>query len=186
MLKNNNKTNLQPSQQTITNPRNYRKQEIDVEELVRWTYQDQRADVIINQLEELGYNSKMVCSTANVIGLLEVGCAIDNSSQTTLALHPDAEAVHDAVRTLGEEEMGLVVHHAKTSTRPDLMSADEINELIEEDPIGCENLIHFERKMYMTWWDALSSLSKLEGMKDYVICGPAVDRRPWDEKSSCV
>lgn len=159
------------------------KQEIDIEELLRWTYQDQRADVVLNDPTLYDMGRTTISATAVVMERLKQKGMIDNHGTKGVILHPDAESVHEEVLKLNQEAMGIVVHHAKTSSRPDLMSSEDIDHLINDDPYGCQNLISFERTVYSTWWSSLVRLKEnLNHVQDYVICGPEVDEQPWDKK----
>ncbi len=95
---------------------------IDVEELVRWTYQVQRADMIVGAGVELYESEALVdgvggvfggggdsCTRIRSAGIL--GCKVDGGGFNRGDLHPDAEAVHDAVMemVLNARSAGLLV-----------------------------------------------------------------------------
>lgn len=158
------------------------KQVKDIEELLRWTYQDQRADIVWEQIRETFVAA--VSMTAVVAQRLEIGTSVDCSGKAgMILLHPDAEKIHEAVCCLDALELGLIVTHAKTASRPDLMSEAETLELIEEDPHGATELIIFERETYKIWWAAMDKLANnINGLQNYVISGPAIGSMPWDKR----
>jgi len=155
------------------------KQVINIEELLRWTYQDQQADEVLKQTTD-SFHGPMLSMTSIVEQRLIMGTDIDNSQTVSAVLHPDAETTHEAVCKLSPLEIGLLVTHAKTDTVPDLMSETETLELIEEDPYGATALIDFERETYKSWWLALDKLSKeINVLNDYHVTGPAKPQMPW-------
>lgn len=157
------------------------KQVIDIEELLRWTYQDQQTDEVLNKSTD-SFHAPMLSMTSIVEQRLIMGTSIDCSRTTTAVLHPDAETTHEAVCKLSPLEIGLIITHAKTDTTPDLLSTDETLSLIEEDPHGATELINFERETYKTWWDALEKLSNLiNNLDDYHVTSPKRSRTPWEK-----
>lgn len=112
------------------------RQPIDVEQLLVWTYRDQRADVVIRRgaglhtLEALAdgveVTTTSACGCASVARIAELGVRVDSSGRDAGALHPDAEVIHLAVMQLTEKLAGLplwrlVIHHASMNERPDPM-----------------------------------------------------------------
>lgn len=109
---------------------------IDIEGLVRWTYQVQCADVIIGtgvglysaeawvdgvdgRAGSCGYGFD---SAAKVRRGALLGCLVDSSGSGRGDLHPDAEAVHDAVLGLIRGDRGaglLVLQFGIAGLRPD-------------------------------------------------------------------
>ena len=100
----------------------YRARQIDIEQLLIWTYQVQKADVadrMVNRVVHagaLGYGSDSFSACERTSGL---GTAVHASPWTLPAVDPDAETVHDAVLKLPSQTTGLVIRHAKAGTRPE-------------------------------------------------------------------
>ena len=72
---------------------------MDIEQLLIWTYQDQAADAIAGR----GGSWRLDQGRDTIVMVGErmaLGCAISGGGYRNLALHPDAEKVHDAVKTL--------------------------------------------------------------------------------------
>lgn len=181
--------------------------EVDIERLLIWTYQNQVADQVTRRvmrgLAPQGYASTMGAVVRQ--GLL--GCRIDGGlGVVTCAddLHPDAEAVHDAVLSLPSLACGLVIMHAKAGTRPDWMegvvqrlrpvrmpSGKPLVEYWDRErrkPAYChielypsDESIRFARGVYLEWWDALDHLSfVVEGrLTERRAVGPECPREPW-------
>ena len=97
------------------------KQEIDVEDLVRWTYLDQKAERIIDHgvglyeaeaaVARIETGSGCVDSCAKTERMLSLGCFIDGGGMSSDALHPDAEAV--ATTVTGMMGAGLPVRRGR-------------------------------------------------------------------------
>lgn len=160
------------------------KQVKDIEELLRWTYQDQRADVVLEQAAVYDLGRASISPTGVLMKRLEFDLMqFDNTMNKGYALHPDAEKLHDLVCSLPALELGLIVTHAKTASRPDLLSEAETLELIGEDPYGATELIGFERETYKIWWSALDKLvCNINELSSFVVSGPAVHCSPWTKK----
>lgn len=209
MLIRNGNIGSKASQGTLANPRNYRKV-VDVEEILRWTYQDQAADAVTKRvvagLYPAGCKSNLMGIERN--GLL--GTKIDCGGLVPVAsndLHPDAEAVHDAVCALGVPLWtGLLITYAKEGGRPDWMEGEEPRPiavrrangkpLVEyHDPMTCRkpafcllrydpepDHLAFVREVYVTWWQGLAALAgRLGDLDSHAVTGPAVPREPWRE-----
>ena len=109
---------------------------IDVEALVSWTYQVQCADVVIGSgvglyqgeawVDGVGGHGGHVGygfdSCANVRRAAILGCKVDGGGFNAGDLHPDAEAVHDAVMALIADDRNpglLVLQLGIAGCRPD-------------------------------------------------------------------
>jgi hypothetical protein len=112
------------------------RQPIDIEDLLVWTYRDQRADVVIERgiglhgLEAAadGVPSFQVsaCGCAAVARIGELGVRVDQHGRGAGALDEDAELVHRAVMRLTDRVQGLprwrlVIQNAARGERPDAM-----------------------------------------------------------------
>lgn len=99
-----------------------------VERLLIWTYQDQQADWIVGKggayMRVVGIDSARRAGDR-----MALGCEIQGGGYARLTVHPDAEAIHDAVKTLGgrlrathgrdgSAAVGLVIRCAKAGRRP--------------------------------------------------------------------
>lgn len=205
MLKLKGKTDIQVSQNGIAEYRNYRKA-IDIEELLRWTYQDQAADAvsrkIVAGLYPAGCRSNLLAIERNGLLGTKIDCAgagvVDSGD-----LHPDAEATHDAVRTLKPLWIGLVIDCAKTDRQPDWMPGEkprpvpvlrgngkpqmEYRDQSRTKPVYClvrydpePEHLEFVRSVYIEWWDALAVLVRLlQDLGSHEVSGPSCPREPW-------
>ena len=112
------------------------RQPIDMEDLLVWTYRDQKADLVIRRgaglhtLEALADGVEVhgvsACGCASVSRIAELGVRVDRSAPDQGALHPDAETVHRAVMRLDDRVHGLprsrlVIVNAGRAERPDAM-----------------------------------------------------------------
>jgi len=201
------KSAFELSQDSITNPRNPRKV-VDIEELVRWTYQDQQADELTRRSGRGAWPSASLRSNLLTIernGL--IGTQIDGDGSLSYAhndLDQDAEITHETICSVCEPlEVGLLIEHGRAGSRPDCFDGVQVKAcavmhrgrpLIEyldpankRKPIYCHvaydpepEHVEFVREIYVLWWDALSSLrSELEGKTGYEVIGPEVPRSPW-------
>ncbi|MBF0251893.1 MAG: hypothetical protein HQL35_14825 [Alphaproteobacteria bacterium] len=99
------------------------KTKIDVEVLLQWAYGAQRVDRVGARA---GVGPRGYGNAFGMIQQLEVlGCAVDCSRTGDWVgpgVHPDAEALHDAVvRVLTPGARQLVIAHAVAADRPDAM-----------------------------------------------------------------
>lgn len=107
---------------------------IDVEELLVWTYRDQRADVVIGRgvglhgleaaADGIALQAVSACGCAGVARIAELGVRVDRMGRDAGALHPDAELVHQVVSALTGKVNGLphaqlLIRHAARGGRPD-------------------------------------------------------------------
>ncbi|CUW39686.1 conserved protein of unknown function [Magnetospirillum sp. XM-1] len=178
---------------------------IDIERLLHWTYQAQAADAVtkrvVRGLWPSGYGSMLNAVVQQ--GLLGVRIDCSGPGLCPDDLHPDAEAVHDAVRSLPALQVGLVIEYAKSGLRPDWMEGEEPAyrpilrsngkpkmeywDREQKRPAYCcvelvpdPESIAFARAMYEEWWDALATLAaKLDDLEDHMVTGPGFDRNPW-------
>ena len=103
--------------------------DIDIEDLLGWTYRVQRADIVIDR----GYGLHPIerqadgipvfrASTDGVAACMRSG-ATGTSGRAGAAsikadLHPDAERVHKTVMMMGGDDASLIIRHAKAADRP--------------------------------------------------------------------
>jgi hypothetical protein len=102
---------------------------VDIEDLLVWTYRDQRADKVhaadhglheqeatLDGLRRSATSRDGVAAMAR-IGALGVRVTAGRASAS--ALHDDAEVVHEAVMMLDRWTSLLMIRHARAATRPD-------------------------------------------------------------------
>jgi hypothetical protein len=181
---------------------------VDVEEILRWTYQDQAADTVtarvVSGLYPAGCRSNLLTVQRNGQLGTQIDCS-GNDWQGGNDLHPDAETVHDAVCCLSPLEIGLVIHHAKTAGRPDCMAGKtprpvpvlrgngkpliEYHDAAGRRPSHCvlrydpePGHVEFLRETYLVWWGALAILSTRLDLEDTIVTGPDAPRMPWQNK----
>ncbi len=106
----------------------------DIEDLLVWTYRDQRADVVIRNgvglhdteaamdesTTERGASSTCGCAALERIG--RAGCRVDGGGMSADHLHEDAERIHRAVELLALPIAALVIRNARISDQPDCMA----------------------------------------------------------------
>ncbi|ASG21399.1 hypothetical protein [Nitrospirillum viridazoti] len=111
--------------------------EIDIEALLVWVYQRQRADLVVDrgvglhELEREAAGIPVTRRTADGTGssIAVLGCRVDNSGTPSGVLHPDAEAVHDAVcRAPRPLWTGLLIEVGRTGERPDWLPGARVEE----------------------------------------------------------
>ncbi|WP_159107209.1 hypothetical protein [Azospirillum sp. B4] len=112
---------------------------IDVARLVEWTYRVQRADMVVDRgvglfdLERVAAGIAVFKRTTDGSGshISELGCRVDQMGTPSGELHPDAEAVHEAVRTaLTPIQQGLVLLHGRTGADPDWMPGATVQDVV--------------------------------------------------------
>jgi hypothetical protein len=176
-----------------------RREPRDVEDLLRWAYQVERADLaegpgIGAELARLG------CRAADWSRPI-----VDGGGRFAAVLNEDAERVHETVRAMGLGR--VVVRHAMLGTRPEwnLGGALRAHPVWEYDSRGRRHvgMIHAwngapiackigytggdarEREAaqhgWLDWWEALQSLrDELDGrLRRYRPTGPAAPLQPW-------
>ena len=90
------------------------RKEIDIEHLLIWAFQAQRAD-----RHQVAGPGGYVDSCVRIAGLAAFECKIDRSVvYGSPDVHPDALAVVDAVEMIRPPFNTLIVHHARGGTRP--------------------------------------------------------------------
>ena len=174
---------------------------LDIERLLHWVYQEQRADDVdaatVARPGAVGSNCRALMRHA------ALGTAIDGGGYAANDLHPDAEAAHAAVLSLPPLELGLVVEFARSGLRPDWLEDETVRPvkvlnrdgqpameywddrcrnpafcLLRYDPEPAH--VEFVRGVYITWWDALARLGeRLEDLESYRVVGPDFPREPW-------
>ena len=92
--------------------------QIDIEDLLVWTYQNQCAD-------KLRLQSFSQASAMDSCRRLELA-AVDGGTNVGHECHPDAEAVHFAVLRLSKVQQALVIGNAKNGTRPDCLAGAKL------------------------------------------------------------
>lgn len=171
-----------------------------VERLLIWTYQDQQVDAIIGRGGAWG-RIVGIDSARRAGDRLALGCEVMGGGYARLTLHPDAEAIHDAVRALPGRMIGLVIVHAKAGTRPDWMEGavprvvpirrENGKVMVERDhnrnAIWCPfrivplpSRIAFQRAVYTLWWDALDAIASSPlTLEDHKMLPMGEPREPW-------
>jgi len=176
---------------------------IDIEDLLAWTYQRQRADIVSRRQGAVflpGHPSNVAMLQRHASLGTRIDCAgswVHDKNE----LHPDADAVHEAVMRLPGDQCGLVLSHGKGGTRPNWIEDDQPRYLpkmqsngrpcVERDSGGRAILCHvyfypdpdhvsFCRSVYSTWWDGINLLvSRLKDLSDYTVTGPEAPEKPW-------
>lgn len=98
------------------------KRPIDIEDLLIWTYQTQRADRVIRADEEAmpsGPSDRLSASALRELALAGVALSAAQGVYVPRSLHPDAEVVHEAVGMLPSKMRYMIVVSARTGERPD-------------------------------------------------------------------
>ena len=108
-----------------------RRERIDVQALLVWTYRRQRADVVIGSgaglldaeaaADEVERHGISGCGCAAVASIERLGCRVDGGGMSAGALHPDAETVHQAVQKLPVPAAQMVMRCARWGDVPDWM-----------------------------------------------------------------
>jgi len=171
--------------------------DVDVEELLRWTYQVQRAHVTDRGgVARTGWGPSML---GQAIERAQLGVAIDGGGYAPPVTHPDADQVHWLVQRLCDRtERGLVIEHAAAGGRPDDGTGIQlraVQDYVEYDRSrnavvcwirwsGTEAERDFARAVYATWWDAVDRIGadirrKLR-LRDHRVTGFAAPMEPWN------
>lgn len=177
---------------------------IDVEQLLRWTYQDQAADAVAARAAAGAVGPQGYPNTMEALErFCALGVRVDGGGRAALLAdcHPDAEAVHEAVRRLSPLRIGLVMHAAKTDSRPDWLEGEVprpvsagrtlyLDPTTKRKPFCCllsydpepEHLA-FVRGVYVEWWEGVAEVASMlvagDSLGTYAVTGPAVPREPW-------
>jgi hypothetical protein len=112
---------------------------LDIEGLIHWTYQRQKADQVIErgqglhrleaEADGIEIHGRSADGCARIAEIIALGAKIEGSGMPAGELHPDAEAVHEAVMirrkgALTPLQRGLILVHARAGTRPDWMEGE--------------------------------------------------------------
>ncbi len=107
--------------------------DIRIEELLLWTYQRQKADLVIERGVGLfpqekdadGIFYRMISGdgTYQIHRNYELGIKLEGCGFPTCEIHPDAEMVHELIKTKSftHLERGLLIEFGKTGLMPDWM-----------------------------------------------------------------
>lgn len=190
-----------------------------IDELVIWTYEKQKADLIVergvglHQFEKDadGIFYKMISGdgTYQIHRNYELGIKLECTGFPTAEIHPDAETVHELIKTKAftHLERGLLIDFGKTGLMPDwlpgakpairpALKKNGKPKMIHRDraktkPIACEieiimtqDHIDFKRRIYTQWWGALDKLCREIWKNDAVITSfnvlpPLAPQEPW-------
>lgn len=127
------------------------RQKIDVEQLVIWTYQRQKADIVVDRgvglhdLERQAAGITVIHNTTDGSGsgIAVLGCRVDCGGTPSGDLHPDAEAVHDAVRRAPSRLWrSLLIEMGRTGRRPDWMPGARIERRVVLNSRGRPKMIY--------------------------------------------
>lgn len=107
------------------------KEIIDIENMLIWVYQKQKADVLAGrgvglldiEASVAGIRRAAISGDgcASVARNEELGVRVDSFGRDRGDLHPDAELVHELVLSYPAFLRGLIIGHAKAGTRPNPM-----------------------------------------------------------------
>lgn len=101
---------------------------IDVENLLEWAYRRQKVDIVIDRGIGLSHAEAKAAGItryqtsadwAAIDRYAALGCFVDQIGYDTGQVHPDAEALHEVVRRMGDPVRLLLIRHAKGGTRPE-------------------------------------------------------------------
>ncbi|MBF0305174.1 MAG: hypothetical protein HQL41_05950 [Alphaproteobacteria bacterium] len=176
----------------MTHSQRYRR-DIEIEDLLLWTYQVQRAHLVIDRgvgmhpLERMadGHAVQSSSSLTAFAAIEMLGVRVDGGGTASADLHPDAEAAAEEVKRLSPLKRGLVEHFGKTGEVPGWVPGGvRVEAVIIKDrpvvvyedqqtkrkPLYClvtdnaDEVIH-RRDTYQHWWDALDALARHLGPK---------------------
>lgn len=174
----------------------------DIQELLVWTYQVERADVV-DRAAGRGIYPGCPTNMGMIAAHAELGFSIPLERRGVGAkadMHPDAEAVHYAVCDLDPTAAGLVFQFAKRGGEPDAMvgvvpklidivrpngklkykrQGGEIVGVYQRWDVLPEH-VDFARATYAEWHAGLVELVTVLGsMATYRATGPAAPTAPW-------
>jgi hypothetical protein len=184
------------------------RQDIAIEDLLTWTYQVQRAHLVLSRGAGMhpldraadGYDVQGIDSLVRLERIAELGVRVDGGGTPGADMHPDAEMVVDRIALLSHLQRGLVEWYGKTGMEPDWVPGGMkleprlVNDkplVIYEDaarrkPLYCpvvdnQDSITFARKMYLHWWDAMASLAQrlVTELTSFNVHPPRSARTPW-------
>ncbi len=190
-----------------------------IDELVIWTYEKQKADLIVErgiglypqEKDADGIFYKLISGdgTYQIHRNQELGVKVDGGGFDTAQIHPDAETIHELIKTktFTHLERGLLIDFGKTGLMPDwlpgvepeILPARKKNGKLKmiygpkkkHEPIACElNIvmtrehINFRRDIYARWWSALDKLccelwKNDVVMTSYNVLPPMATSEPW-------
>lgn len=169
------------------------RENIRIEELVIWTYEKQKADIIedrgvgllLCEKDADGIFYRMISGdgTYQIHRNWELGIKLEFSGWPTAQIHPDAELIHDLIKSkkFTHLERGLLIDFGKTGLMPDwlpgakpqirpalnrkgkpkMLYADNSRKVAIAcvlDIVLSQDHIDFKRKIYNDWWAALDKL----------------------------
>ena len=192
----------------------YRK-ELPLENFLMWAYQVQKVHQVVengvglNEAERYadGIHLPKVSSLHTIAENARIGARCDYFGKGTLQIHPDADFVHDLIKskTFDHLERGLLLDYAITGMHPDpligvqpqLVPARRPNGKIRmlynkrDKPVACllkiinapEHIL-FMRETYTAWHDAMLKLHKVLVEKEtmlttYTVTRPKSKAQPW-------
>lgn len=105
-------------------------QAVTVEQLVRWAWQAEQVGTVLGRAvgwmdaeraaAGITWHGASADGVATMMRQGVLGCRVDGGGPVVAPdVHPDAEAVFDAVGQLGRVARGLVAQHARAGSRPD-------------------------------------------------------------------
>jgi hypothetical protein len=193
--------------------------DIRIEELLLWTYQRQKADLVIERGVGLfpqekdadGIFYRMISGdgTYQIHRNYELGIKLEGCGFPTCEIHPDAETVHELIKTKSftHLERGLLIEFGKTGLMPDWMpgAKPQIRPAVKKNgklkmiyrdrentkPVACEieivlsqEHIDYMRSVYTKWWAALDKLCRMLWENDALVTSfnvlpPASAKQPW-------
>ncbi len=140
---------------------------IDLEDLVTWAVRDQKADrntvaLFDVELEAFGHmqgwepcgHSNDGCFRQDIIG--GIGCHIDGSGAlhgVAPRMHPDAEAVADAIERRSGRVCGLILQHARLGERPEWSAGQQMLMCVK---VSDKKPGRFRHKVVGEWQDVPS------------------------------
>lgn len=128
-----------PTIQTIQKGSGKTLRSLDIEALLHWTYQRQKADQVIDrgqglhrleaEADGIEIHGRSADGCARIAEIIALGAKIDGLGMPAGELHPDAEAVHEAILlrkkgALTPLQRGLILAHARSGTRPDWLEGE--------------------------------------------------------------
>lgn len=165
------------------------KEVIDIEKLLHWTYQRQKAHILSAkgvglhkiEAEAGGYEVRNISGDgcAAVEWFSQLGTQVDAKGRDRGDIHPDAEAVHEAVCLFKPVDRIQVINYALSGRRPDPMNGakPELSPVLNgkgkpamiwddnRNAIGCKLMvvrwqeqIDDARKKYDSWIASLEAL----------------------------
>ena len=165
--------------------------DVDIEELLRWTYQVQRAHVTERSaMARTGWGPSIMS---------RFGCVVDSGGYAPAITHDDADLVHATVQNCCDNsQLGMVIRHAASGIRPDDGSSIELRaklDYVEMDRsgrrpkvswlrwTGTDSEVEFARTVYLHWWVAVdrvaAELQGKPGLREFRVTGFLARREPW-------